>query len=425
MTSSHSSPSFLGRARANRSSFGPARASRFRTLATVVAVIGLLCAGLGIAPAASATETPTSSIPARDAALWLADQVGPDGTATSPFSGGAIDISSTVDIAMSLAATGVDQATFDRVMGWILANASEVISPAGEASNDDVIGVLLMLAAATGTDPTNFGGVNLLTELSSTLGLFEPGLYGSGDPTFDGVFRHSLALLGLVSVGETPPSAAVEWLLNQRCAPGGSDPLADGGWTAYRDVADPCTAPDPNNFSGADNDSTSLAVMALAALSGYSTEVADGLDFLARWQEPTGGFAWFGGSDAVPNTASLVVAAIVSGGEDPTSGRWVRDGVDPVMWLTAQQIPCGEPDAGALTSIYSDGGPDQFATRQSAYGLAMVSFPLAPVTFETGTAPCGQLPQPVTPDSPVEPIVAPVAPAQPVAAAAATPRFTG
>ncbi len=415
MTSSHSSPSFFGRA----------RASRFRSLATVVAVIGLLCAGLGIAPAASATETPTSSIPARNAALWLADQIGPDGTATSPFSGGQTDVSSMVDIALSLAATGVDQAAFDRVMGWLVANVDEVIAPGGGATGPGTVGVLLMLAAATGADPNDFGGVDLVAALSATLDAFEPGLYGQADPTFDGVFRQSLAILGLTAVGEVPPFGAVAWLLDQRCAPGQGDPLADGGWSAYRDVADPCTAPDPNTFSGADNDSTALGVMALASLSGYPSEVAAGLDFFALWQESDGGFAWYGGDAAVPNSTSLVVAAIVSAGQDPTGSPWVRNGVDPVMWLTAQQIPCGEPDAGALTSIYSDGGPDQFATRQSVYGLAMVSFPLGVVTFETGTAPCGELPQPVTPDTPVDPIVAPVAPAQPVAAAAATPRFTG
>jgi len=394
-------------------------------VATLVALVGLIVAGLGVAPTASATQTPTTSIPARNAALWLADQVGPDGTATSPFSAGAVDVSSTVDIALSLAATGVDQEAFDRVMGWILANASEVIAPGGGPTGPGTTGVLLMLAATTGTDPTNFGGVNLLTALSSTLGLSEPGLYGSLDPTYDGVFRQSLALIGLASVGQTPPSAAINWLVDQRCTPGEGDALADGGWTAYRDVADPCTAPDPNSFTGADNDSTSLAMMALAALSGYPTEVAGGLDFLARWQEPTGGFAWFGGSDAVPNSTSLAVAAIVSAGEDPTGGPWVRDGVNPVQWLAGQQIPCGEPDAGALTSIYSEGGPDQFATRQSVYGLAQVSFPLGPVTFEVAGTPCGQAPSPVEPVTPVVPIAAPVTPAQPVAAAVATPRFTG
>lgn len=425
MTSSHS----FG------SSFGPARDTPVhrvrshrvagRRVVTLVALFGLLVAGLGIAPGASATETPTSSIPARNAALWLASQVGPDGTATSPFSAGAVDVSSTVDIALSLAATGVDQAAFDRAMGWIVANAGEVIAPDGGATGPGLTGVLLMLAAATGTDPTNFGGVNLLTALSSTLGLSEPGLYGSLDPTYDGVFRQSLALLGLASVGQTPPAAAVDWLVDQRCAPGEGDALADGGWTAYRDVADPCTAPNPNSYTGADNDSTSLAMMALAALPGYTTEVAGGLGFLSRWQEPTGGFAWFGGSDAVPNSTSLAVAAIVSAGEDPTVGQWVRNGVNPVQWMTEQQIPCGEPDAGALTSIYSDEGPDQYATRQSVYGLSMVSFPLGPVTFEVAETPCGQLPPPVDPVISAAPIAASVTPAHPGAAALATPRFTG
>lgn len=403
----------------------PARSTRARIVVAVVAVVAMVITGLGVAPTASATPTPTSSIPARNAALWLASQVGPDGTATSPFSAGQVDVSSTLDIALSLAATGVEQAAFDRAMGWILANVDAVIAPPDAPSNTDAIGVLLLLAAASGRDATNFGGVDLLAVASELLGAYEPGLYGESDPTYDGVYRQSLAILGLLAVGETPPAAAVTWLLDQRCAPGDGDAQADGGWMAYRNISDPCTAPDPNNYSGADNDSTSLAVMALSALGGYSSEVTAGLDFLALLQEPSGGFAWFGGGDAVANTTSLVVAAIVSAGEDPTSGRWVSDGVDPVMWMTSQQIPCDEPDAGALTSIYSDGGPDQFATRQGVYGLAQVSFPLQQVIFETETAPCGQLPPPVVPVTPVDPVLAPATPAVPVSASTATPKFTG
>lgn len=433
VTPAHSARAHSARARSARAHSASARSTRARSVpvrivVAVVAVVAMVTTGLGVAPIASATPTPTSSIPARNVALWLASQVGPDGTATSPFSAGQVDVSSTLDIALSLAATGVEQAAFDRAMGWILANVDEIVAPDGGPSGPGTLGVLLMLAEATGIDPGSFGGVDLLAALTSTLGADEPGLFGELDPTYDGVFRQSLAILGLVSAGQTPPAAAVTWLVDQRCAAGPGDPLADGGWMAYRDIADPCTAPDPNNFSGADNDSTSLAVMALAALQTYPDEVAGGLDFLARWQEPSGGFAWFGGSDAVPNSTSLVVAAIVSAGEDPTTGRWVQDGVDPVTWLASQQIPCDETDAGAFTSIYSDGGPDQFATRQGVYGLALVSFPLQPVTFETDTAPCGQLPPPVVPVTPVDPAVGPGAsptPAVPVTASTATPKFTG
>ena len=47
------------------------------------------------------------------------------------------------------------------------------------------------------------------------------GLYGSTDPTYDGVFRQSLAILGLHAAGKTPDPTAINWLLDQQCADGG------------------------------------------------------------------------------------------------------------------------------------------------------------------------------------------------------------
>ena len=51
------------------------------------------------------------------------------------------------------------------------------------------------------------------------------GLYGSSDPTYDGVFRQSLAILGLHAAGQTPDPTAIDWLLDQQCA--------DGGFSSY------------------------------------------------------------------------------------------------------------------------------------------------------------------------------------------------
>ncbi len=163
-------PARSARARSARARSARARSVSVRIVVAVVAVVAMVTTGLGVAPIASATPTPTSSIPARNAALWLASQVGPDGTATSPFSAGQVDVSSTLDIALSLAATGVDQAAFDRAMGWIVANVDEIVAPDGGPSGPGTIGVLLMLAGATGIDPGSFGGVDLLAALTSTLG---------------------------------------------------------------------------------------------------------------------------------------------------------------------------------------------------------------------------------------------------------------
>lgn len=385
----------------------PRRQSR---LVAVVAALALVVAPLvAIVAAPQVQATPTSSIPARNAALWLAGQVADDGSVTSVFTAPAVDVSATLDVAMSLAATGVDAAAFDRAMGWIKANIATVLSPAGGAAADPGrAGNLLMLAVAAGEDPTGFAGVDLPEALLATLGASEPGLFGDGDPTFDGVFRQSLAILGLVAAGADVPAPAITWLADQQCgddAPAG----AVGGWMAYRAADAPCGAPDPTAFAGADHDSTALAIMALAAVGAPdatsdaaamggpaittgSDALGAALAFFAAGQDASGGFAWFAGGDPVPNTTSLVIAALIAGGEDPVAAPWTTGGVGPLAWLEAQQIPCDQPDGGALTSVFTAPDADQFSTRQGVLGLTLGTWPLTPTEFEQDTAPCGELP---------------------------------
>ena len=84
----------------------------------------------------------------------------------------------------------------------------------------------------------------------------DAGLYGSSDPTFDGVYRQSLSVLALEASDRKVPASAIKWLKKQQCA--------DGGFEAYRsDAASPCQTPDPNSFSGQDSNSTALAAAAL------------------------------------------------------------------------------------------------------------------------------------------------------------------
>ncbi|MFE3284018.1 hypothetical protein ACFXJJ_13005, partial [Streptomyces sp. NPDC059233] len=52
------------------------------------------------------------------------------------------------------------------------------------------------------------------------------GLYGKNDPTYDGVWRQSFALLAQHTVGVKPAKAAVDWLVGQQCA--------NGGFAAFR-----------------------------------------------------------------------------------------------------------------------------------------------------------------------------------------------
>jgi hypothetical protein len=396
------------------------RFSTRRRLVTLLALATLVLASTGVAAPPVVAKGPGGEASAVLAAQWLASQLGPDGAAESTFAPGAPDPDSTRDIAVALAATGVDEDAFNAAYGWLRANIETVIAGDGDGDSAGDIGWMLLLVGAAGDDPANVGGVNLLARLAATLDALEPGLYGGTDPTFDGVFRQSVALLGLIAVGVAPPDDAVAWLTSQQCTPGNGAPAADGGFTAYRDPAVPCTAPDAATYSGPDTDSTALAIQALTAV-GATPGIAAALDFLAATQDASGGFGWYAGSDAVPNSTGLAIAAIVAAGEDPTGGRWASGGTDPVTWLVDQQLPCGDDDAGAFTSIYSDGAADQFATRQAVLGVALMKLPLAELNFGVVAEPCATPEAPGDPGTPATPDTAATAPEP----AHASPRFTG
>ena len=152
------------------------------------------------------------------------------------------------------------------------------------------------------------------------------GLFGSQDPTYDGVYRQSLAIIGLVATGHTPNAPAVNWLLSQQCA--------DGAFTAYRaDTTKACTA------AAEDENSTALAIQALTAL-GKPTATA--IAALKHFQLADGGFydnTAFGPAASDANSTGLAESAFVAAGVDPatitsTGGKTADD------YLRSIQIAC-------------------------------------------------------------------------------------
>ncbi len=315
--------------------------------------------------------------------------------ATCPTSAGDPDPSDTVLTALSLAATGHDQATFESVMGW-LAGHVDAVTGTGTDVDPGSTGYLLLAVAAAHDDATDFGGVDLVARLGSTLGLFEPGLYGSyasvGDPTYSGVFEQSLALLGLKAVGATESTDAIDWLAAQQC--GGSDEF-NGAWMSYRAPAtppatglSPCTAFNSSDFTGIDTNSTSLGLEALEAVGRAPTY--DALAWLARTQNADGSFGFYVGNDGDPNSTALGVQAIVAGGEAPGSGRWLKGSSSPLTVLASYQLGCDAAvaDRGALTFPGTGGAPNLLGTEQGAWGLAQAAFPLGAFTFSPSPEPC-------------------------------------
>ncbi|MFN8038064.1 MAG: hypothetical protein U0Q07_02540 [Acidimicrobiales bacterium] len=363
-----------------------ARRRRARPLTALASVVlALAVAAPAVAPAAEAappsTDGPTA---AAFGARWSAARVNAQGFVPNPDS--SPNVSATVETAVSLAFTHVDRPTFDRVVGWLEANVETVIRHGSDDSPGD-LGYLLMVATVAGRGVTAFGGVDLPARLGATLGLHAPGLYGAADPTYDGAFRQSLAILGLVAAGRSVPTAAVTWLVDQQC--GASPSSAAGGWQPYRaSTAVPCDAPDPTTFVGPDTNSTALAVQALERV-GQGSAAAAGLTFLAGAQAAGGAFGFLPGADPDPNSTGLVIQAIVAGGEDPSAGRWAK-GSGALGALLAWQLGCtaAADEIGSFSSPYSDGAPDAFATRQATWGASRVAFPPAAGTFAAAPVPC-------------------------------------
>ncbi|KOT35732.1 hypothetical protein ADK41_23515 [Streptomyces caelestis] len=159
-------------------------------------------------------------------------------------------------------------------------------------------------------------------------------LYGDGDPQYDGVWRQSLALLALHTVGVEPAKAAVDWLTGQQCA--------DGSFAPYRaDTAGACDAK-----TMVDTNQTAAAVQALAALGGHDDVTKKALDWLKSAQNGDGGWGYTAGGASDTNSTSVVIGALAAAGEKPAEVK--KDGKSPYDALLELALPCEGDGAGAF-----------------------------------------------------------------------------
>ncbi|WP_435611668.1 prenyltransferase/squalene oxidase repeat-containing protein [Streptomyces sp. bgisy159] len=161
------------------------------------------------------------------------------------------------------------------------------------------------------------------------------GLYGLADPTYDGVWRQSYALLAQHAVGVVPADEAVGWLAGQQCA--------DGSFPAFRvDPAKPCDAK-----VTVDTNSTAAAVQALAALGGHRTATDKAVTWLRSVQNKDGGWGYMPGGPSDTNSTSVVIGALDAAGLKP--GQVRKDGKSPHDALLTFALPCdGSTDAGSF-----------------------------------------------------------------------------
>ncbi len=147
--------------------------------ATVQAVPGLLGLTLVTPPAATpvATVPDCPAGPADDPqrAAWGADYLqrtitaNPDGPFLSSVFGPGADYGSTANAVLALTATGVSPETATAAADWLSRNAVPDWVP--DADGEDrpaALATLILVARATGMDPTDFAGADLLQRLVDT-----------------------------------------------------------------------------------------------------------------------------------------------------------------------------------------------------------------------------------------------------------------
>ncbi|MFF5917291.1 prenyltransferase/squalene oxidase repeat-containing protein [Streptomyces flavochromogenes] len=216
------------------------------------------------------------------------------------------------------------------------------------------------LAAATvllGTGAAGVAGAAATAPSPTPSAVTVPdGLYGKSDPTYDGVWRQSLAFLAQRATGFQPSDKAVDWLLGQQCA--------DGSFGSYRaDATTPCDAKTMR-----DTNATAIAVQGLRAVRKQSASpeaidkaVKAGSDWLRTVQNKDGGWGYSPGGASDANSTSVVVGALASTGLRP--GLFTSaEGRTPYDALLSFALPCSDKE-----------GPGAFAYQPDKAGKLLAN----------------------------------------------------
>ncbi|MFE4973060.1 prenyltransferase/squalene oxidase repeat-containing protein [Kitasatospora sp. NPDC056651] len=192
------------------------------------------------------------------------------------------------------------------------------------------------------------------------------GLYGKSDPTYDGVWRQSLALTALTAAKVTPADSAVGWLTGQQCE--------DGGWLSYRAAGAAC------DTTFEDSNATAAAIQALIALGGHQDAVDKGVAWLKANQNADGSWAFNPGNPGDANSTGLAVNALFAAKADPAgvakAGKSAFDG------LALFQLGCAAPADQRGAFAYQPGtagalDPNALASGQAALAAVGGHLPVA------------------------------------------------
>ena len=302
------------------------------------------------------------SAAANRASSWLASQFTASGD-VMPY--GSPDASDTALSVLAFSATATQRATALKAVKYLQAHIHDFVSVGGH-DGPGQLATLILVAKSMKLNPRSFSGRDLVARLLATQRVSGPdkGLFGVQDPTYDGAYREGLSLSALAAVGVMTGSqivSAKSWLKQQQCT--------SGGWEAYRSTSVACTAPDPNTYTGADTNSTALAIEGLAAQ--HTTSTYNAVTFLTSIQASDAGWGYYGGSSD-PDSTALVIQALISLHQSLTSSKFVKSGHSPVDALLGFQLSSG---AMYYPSPPSPNSPSNLATEQAVPALMGKKFP--------------------------------------------------
>lgn len=309
------------------------RAASFAAATLAAASLGVVAGLAGGSAAAAATAPATTTEPAAAAAGWLAQQLMDGSHQPSPagdhFDGSFFDGSSTVyffdggrtaDAIFALAASKSGKDKIDAAAGYLAAHLDEYadLSEAQGGPYDGSLGKAALAAIVAGADPTDFGGHNLLQVLKDDECTAEPNASclgaGAARNIFSSVAESFVILAEARAGGAYRPSADAEkYFLGLQCADGGFDDNINAAG---------CT-------SGLDE--TSYGAMALQALGGHGTQLAEAVAWL-KSKRSADGRSWADGNGANEDSTGLAAAVLGAAGEDVSAAR---------AWLASRQITRG------------------------------------------------------------------------------------
>lgn len=189
----------------------------------------------------------------------------------------------------------------------------------------------------------------------------DAGVYGEADPTYDGVWRQSLALLAQDTAGVTPAGKAVDWLAAQQCD--------DGSFASYRpEPGEPC-----GEKTVADTNATAAAVQALSALGGHGKDVGKAVDWLESVQNEDGGWGYNPGSPSDANSVSVVIGALAAAGQDPAKATAGKNGDTPYDALLDLRLGCDAKAADRGAFAYQPDKKGALAPNADATAAAVLA----------------------------------------------------